>query len=166
MARLKKPAKTLQSSHHNKQEVKKRIEDEDRMKGSSDKIHDIPNTIKGNEYAENYYEAILSMLEDSGILSNLDRFIVAACADSLAKIQVANELIEQNGDLIVQITKAGEKQVVNPAYKIHDKYMNHFNKIASQLGLSPSSRAQLSSLTLDMKAEANDDVLKMINEEE
>ena len=164
MSRLKKPAKTLQSSHHNKEEVKKRIADEDRMKGASDKLENIPNTIKSIPEAKAYYDATLKMLEDSGILSNLDRYVVGALADSLAKIQIANDIISQKGDLVIQHTKAGDKLVVNPAYQIHDKYMNHFNKLASQLGLSPSSRAQLSSLTLDMRAEADDDVLKVINE--
>ena len=58
------------------------------MKGASDKLENIPDTIKSIPEAKAYYDATLKMLEDSGILSNLDRYVVGALADSSATISI------------------------------------------------------------------------------
>lgn len=163
MPRPKKPAAVTQGHNESKSDLIARQEDEKQLAGADDELRTVPQTIASDDLAVEYYHEVVSLLEDSGILSNLDRYGVGAIADCLSKIQQSNEIINTEGHIITQITKAGDKDVVNPAYTIHDKYLNHFNKLCTQYGLSPSSRAQLSSMTLEMRAEANDELAGILN---
>lgn len=163
MARPRKPARTTTGHTESKSDLEKRIKKEDEMKGSADRLQDVPKIIAMNDKAINFYHIIIQMLKDTDILSNLDRYSIGILADNLAKLQEANERLQDQGMTIVQTTKSGEKEVVNPIYQVYKDSQNNFSKLATQFGLTPSSRASLSDIALQQDEQKNDPFLKELN---
>lgn len=162
MARPKKPASATTGHTYSKAELKKRMEVEKEFKGSSDKLKDVPSIISMDETAIEFYYVIIAMLEDTDILSNLDRHSIAILADNLAKLREANVRMEQEGMTIMQITKSGEKSVVNPIYQVWKDTQNNIAKLATQFGLTPSSRASLSDMALQQRKDDEDPLIKAL----
>lgn len=163
MARPKKPASMRTGHTVSKKQLREEIENEKKLKGNDDLIDEIPNIIAMNENAKEYYVIITKMLKESDILSNFDRWGVADMADALAKYQEANEDLEERGKTIMQSTKSGEKEIINPSYQYYKDASNSFKKSATQFGLTPSSRAQLSELALQKKGEDTDPLTLALN---
>lgn len=163
MARPKKPASVTTGHTQSRSELEARMAQEKKMKGASDLIDSPPSIIAMDDTAIEFYHLIVSMLRDADILSNLDRYSVGLLADSLAKLQHANEILRDEGMKIYTITKSGEKQVLNPIYPIYKDSLNNFSKLATQFGLTPSSRASLSDIALQQRQEDNDPFLNALN---
>lgn len=163
MARPKKPASVTTGHTQSRSELEARMAQEKKMKGASDLIDSPPSIIAMDDTAIEFYHLIVSMLRDADILSNLDRYSVGLLADSLAKLQHANENIKEEGMKIWTFTKTGEKQVLNPIYPIYKDSLNNFSKLATQFGLTPSSRASLSDIALQQRKEDSDPFMSAIN---
>lgn len=163
MPRARKPASVTTGHGQSKSELKARIEQEKKMKGSSDQLYQPPSIISMDEDAVEFYFVIIALLKDADILSNLDKYSVGLLADCLAKLKKSNEAMQNEGLKISTLTKTGEKEVVNPIYPIYKDALNNFGKIANQFGLTPSSRASLSDIALQQKAKEEDPLLTKLN---
>ena len=164
MARPKKPASVTTGHTQSKAELEKRIEAEKKMRGSADELQDVPSIIAMDDTAIDFYFIIIAMLKDTDILSNLDRHSIAILADNLSKLKQANQTMKDEGMTIQQVTKSGEKSVVNPIYQVWKDTQNNISKLATQFGLTPSSRASLSELALQRKSEEDDPMMKALRD--
>ena len=164
MPRPKKPASVTTGHTQSKADLEKRMAEEKRMKGSGDQVDTPPSIISMNDNAVAFYAIIVEMLKDADILSNLDRFAIGMLADNLAKLKEANEQLMDRGTTIMQTTKSGEKEVVNPIYQVWKDSQNNFSKLATQFGLTPSSRASLSDISLQQREDDEDTLQKAFKE--
>lgn len=164
MPKPKKPAALTSGHNESQSEIKRRMEDEAKIKGSSDEVDQVPDFIQGSEKAEKYYGYIYGLLKDTEILSDLDRMGVGALAECLAMMEETNASIFEQGPLVEVDTKYGTQTKENPAINTHIKYLDRFRSLSTLYGLSPSSRAQLSALTMAERENANDPLIQALSE--
>lgn len=127
-----RPAKNvdLSNSHMSKSEKEKRKNLENKLKGKSDNIKPAAYL---NENQERLFYELVKELKGSDILSNLDVYILSACAISLDRIAFSEKILNKS-------------PLNKDAMKIQDQYMKQFLRLCSELGLSPQSRSKISSL--------------------
>ena len=127
-----------------KDEINKRLEAETRLKGQADKLT-APSFLTLPQ--KQIFRYIVKNLESSGILGNLDIYVLAQTAITIDRIQECEKNINENG-LFDWEGKA------NPAVKVKDSYMKEFFRMCNELSLSPQARAKLANM--NFKAEVND----------
>lgn len=154
MARPRKPAsmQTRADRNHNRAELDAMEEEEEKLRGSSDRIDKVPPHL--SELAKQYYRTITNEMRISGVLSNLDIPLVSLTAETLAIIRDAEKMINEEG-----IMSGGKP---HPAINIRDKNLTQARSLLIQLGMTPSSRASLAVDNLKQKEEDEDDLLKIL----
>ena len=104
-------------------------------------------------------------MEASNILSNLDIPLLTQTADTLSKMQQADQVINKEGLIYEVFDKFGNSiPKEHPAVGVKHKYLNQFRALSTQLGLSPSARASLSEMKMQAKADEEDPVAKILSE--
>lgn len=157
MGRPKKPVNVLLNegkTHMTKAQIKKRKEEEALMQCNADNI-ECPDWIT-NETAKKEYNKLSTNLKELGIITNLDVNMLASYCIAYANyIRVTNTMADQPL-LLEQTNKAGFTNIIeNPLIRIQLKYSDEMKKIASQMGLSISSRMQL---VVPVKKDKKDEV--------
>lgn len=162
MARARKPASLKAGKSETQEQLAAREAIEKQLLGDTDKVMTIPEHL--NEMAQVYYEYLVTELEISGLLSNLDIPVLEQTADALSKIRECDDNLNAEGLVITKTDRYGhENSIENPYVKIKMAYLNQFRSLANQLGLSPSSRAALASKKIEAKEEAEDPLLKILS---
>lgn len=162
MARPKKPAKLKKGRSENKHQLSIRGAQEERLMGATDKLKTVPNYL--DELAKAYYSFLISELEITGLLSNIDILVLEQTADVLSKIRQCDDIINVEGFIIKQTDRYGNQVTKeHPAVKTKMQYMNQFKSLEGKLGMSPSSRAQLAGMKIQAKEESADPLLKILN---
>lgn len=143
---MARPAKsvTMKTGLMTKEEINKRLEAEARLKGHADKIT-APSYLTLAQ--KKIFNFIVKNLEASGILGNLDVYVLAQTAITIDRIQECEKSINENG-LFDYEGKA------NPAVKVKESYMKEFFRMCNELSLSPQARAKLANM--NFKAETNE----------
>lgn len=143
-----RPAKnvSVMAKHLTKEEMAKRKELEDKLKGGTDKIKPPSYLTKEQKKIFNF---IVKELENAEILSNLDVFILEKCAVSLDRIRESEIIL--NKDLLNK-----------EALKVKESYSKEFFRCCNELSLSPQSRAKLGNINIKSTQEAKDPVLKLV----
>jgi P27 family predicted phage terminase small subunit len=159
----RKPAMLKKGKSETKEHLDQRAALEDELKGTDSEIYtEIPDSL--DEYGKQYYKFIVEKLEPSKILADLDIPLVEQTAESLAQMKRAAEIYHEEGLIITVMDRTGNAiQKEHPAVNTYNKYANLFKTLATQLGLSPSARAQLAELQMQNQEEAEDEVLGIIN---
>ena len=152
MARPTKSVETM-SKHLTKEEIKIRSENQNKLKGNSDMI--IPSQ-KLNENQLLLFEFIKSELEESGILSNLDSFILTKCVIAIDRLQTIEELINDKPQAMLNA----------PIMIAKDKYDKDFYRCCNELSLSPQSRAKIANINKEVLDDKEDPVQKALRGEE
>jgi len=161
MSRLRKPASLKQGKSESKAQLKERAEMEERLKGNIDLFKEVPEYL--DELAKEYYLFLVNELEISDILSNLDIPLLEQTADCLSKMRQADDIINSEGIIIRQLDRYGSEIIKeHPAVATKQKYLNQFRAMSQQLGLSPSSRAQLAGMKIEKKEEEEDPLLQLL----
>jgi P27 family predicted phage terminase small subunit len=161
MARQRKPASLKQGKSESKAQLEIRAEAERRLMGNDDLLHDVPDYL--DPLAQAYYLFLITELEISDILSNLDIPLLEQTADCLSKMRQADDIINEEGILVTQIDRYGTSVTKeHPAVATKQKYLNQFRAMSQQLGLSPSSRAQLAGMKVEQKEEEADPILQLL----
>lgn len=143
-----RPAKNinLSNSHMSKKEKQQRKKSENRLKGNSDNIkpaeHLTSNQVK-------IFHELVNELKGSDILSNLDVYVLSACAISLDRISFSEKLLNNN-------------PLNKDAMKIQEQYMKQFLRLCSELGLSPQSRSKISSIVAGEKGQKQNPVVQIL----
>jgi P27 family predicted phage terminase small subunit len=159
--RPRKPATLKQGHSESKAQLEERAEAEKELTGNKDMLGEIPDHL--DELAQEYYKFLVTELEISDILCNLDVPLLEQTADCLSKIRQADEIINKEGIIITQIDRYGNEQIKeHPAVNTKQKYLNQFRALSTQLGLSPASRAQLAGLKVEKKEQEEDPLLKIL----
>lgn len=152
MARPCKSAKVLTECSQTKDEINIRNENEEKLKGSANNINP-PDYLNGNQII--LFEYIKSELKESGILGNLDVYILAKCSIAIDRLQYIEEKVnEKPGSMFKKEVMSSRKA-----------YTDDFFRCCNELSLSPQSRAKLSNINLQAKAEEDDPLLKLLRGE-
>lgn len=143
----------MQTRHNTKAEIKARKEAEEKLRGNDDKIQ-APSYLTENQ--KKLFEDIVSEMNVSNILCNLDVYVLTECAIAIDRMrEIENEI---NND-ITQLTNsklATTKQ----------KYATVFFKCCNELCLSPQSRGKLANLNAKAQQENSDELLKILKSDD
>jgi len=150
LGRPAKPAIVLSECSQTKEEIQVRIENEESLKGNSDKI-DPPGHLDKNQV--DLFNYIKNELEASKLLSNLDIFILAKCAIAIDRLQYIEKKVNDNPRLL---------SVQNPLMSNKKNYDADFFRCCNELSLSPAARAKLGSINLLAGIEKEDPVTKAL----
>lgn len=148
MARPSKPI-SVQSRHNTKEEVEKRKEQEERLKGLADKIKP-PKHLTKNQ--KKIFKFIVDQLKASGILSNLDIFMLTSCSIAVDRINEVEKMINDEPFLL------RDKDLMSSK----DKYSKEFFRCSNELSLSPQARAKIAGLNLQVKEQEEDPIIKAL----
>lgn len=148
MARPSKSVKTM-SKNLTKEEKQTRLETEEKLKGGADKITP-PTHLTAKQ--KKIFKYIVEELNASGILGNLDIYILGTCAICIDRLQEIEKKINKNINLIM------DKDLMNAK----DKYTKDFFRCCNELCLSPQSRAKLGNINLQVKQQQEDPLLQVL----
>lgn len=152
MARPCKSAKVLTECSQTKEEITDRINNEELIRGKGD------NIVPSQELNENQlyiFDFIISELNASGILSNLDRFLLTKCAISIDRLQRIESMINKNPSLMFN------KEIKSTK----DSYDKDFYRCCNELCLSPQSRAKIANINLSKQSAEEDPVVRALRGE-
>ena len=149
MARPSKSVKVM-SKNLTKEEIAVRSEMEDKLRGGSERIIAPKYLTLDQKKIFNY---IVSELHASGILGNLDVYILETCSIAIDRIQEIERLINHDMNNLVNKSLMSAK----------DKYTKDFFRCCNELSLSPQSRAKLGNLNLKAQEDADDPLLKLLH---
>lgn len=152
MARPCKPIET-QSRHNTKEEIEARKKQEEKLKGLADKIKP-PKYL--NKDQKKIFKYIVDELKASGILSNLDIYVLATCSIAISR------LIEIEKQINEDITNLWDKTLMSSK----DKYTKDFFRCCNELSLSPQARAKIGSLALQAKEKEEDPLIKALRDDD
>ena len=152
LARPCKAAIVLSDCSQTKEEIKKRNDNEKKLKGKADKINP-PNYLNSNQV--DLFNTIKNELEESKLLSNLDVYILAKCAIAIDRLQFIENKINETPKILLQGQFMSNKK----------SYDNDFFRCCNELSLSPQSRAKLGNINLLAEKEKEDPLLKAMRGE-
>lgn len=163
MPRPKKPASLKKGKSESKAQLEERAELEKELMGDVDKVNIIPEYL--DDLAKDYYKFLISELEISNILSNLDIPLLEQTSDCLSKMRQCDEILNRDGLLVTSIDRYGASiSKEHPTVSTKQKYLNQFRALSTQLGLSPSSRAQLAGMKVGEKEKEEDELLQILKQ--
>lgn len=152
MARPCKPIET-QSRHNTKEEIEARKKQEEKLKGLADKIKP-PKYL--NKDQKKIFKYIVDELKVSGILSNLDIYVLATCSIAISRLTEIEKQINED------ITNLWDKTLMSSK----DKYTKDFFRCCNELSLSPQARAKIGSLALQAKEKEEDPLIKALRDDD
>ena len=147
---MARPCKSIegQSRHNSKEDIEKRKETENKLRGLADKIEFPPDYL--TEEQKLIYKEIFNELKASQILSNLDIYILSSCSIAIDRLQYIEQIINKNPRALMNKDLMSAK----------DKYNKDFYRCCNELSLSPQSRAKFGSLSLKAKEKEEDPLIK------
>lgn len=148
MARPTKSVKTM-SKNLTKEEVDIRTQTEEQLRGGVDKVSP-PSHLNARQ--KKIFAYIVDELEASGIIGNLDVYILGTCAIAIDRLQEIEKMINKD------ITKLLDKSLMSAK----DKYTKDFFRCTNELSLSPQSRAKLGTINVQDKQKKEDPLLKVL----
>lgn len=124
------------------------------LSGNSEDLKNIPPTL--NALGRAYYITNLSNM-NKATLSNLDKSLLEALANTQARLEVANEYLNEHGTLMHTKDSRGNEVVKEHPYVKQVKDMTEqLLKLSAKLGLSPVDRAGMSrSVSNEVVAQQN-----------
>lgn len=139
----------LVSGHRTKEEIQKRKEAQEKLKGDNSKIEP---TQKLNENEIRIFNSIKAEMKNSGVLSNLDSYLLTQLSGAIDKLEYLDAALEKKPTLIFNKDFKSSKKL----------YFDIFTKCCNELSMSPSSRAKLANINSMADAEKEDPILKAL----
>lgn len=162
MARPRKDTSALQGSY-TKEAMKERLENENRLKGKTDKLI-APEIVKIDEVALAKFEELVEELKEVDVIANVDVDLLGGYCTSYSgyvratKMLMIQNLVEEQENKLGAITK-----MQNPYIKVQQSYLDRMIKIASLFGLSPADRTRIAHLNPSDKNDKPDPLLELLN---
>lgn len=153
MARPTKSAKVLTECSQTKDEIEARVEQEEILKGKTDKIKPHPKLTPNQKKIFKY---ITSELEESKLLGNLDIYLLNQTSIAIDRLQEIEFIINEK-------PKAMFSKVILAA---KEKYSKDFYRGMNELCLSPQSRAKLANITMQGQKDKKDPLLQVLDGED
>lgn len=149
---MARPCKSIeaQSRHNSKEDIEKRKDTEEKLKGLADKVEFPPEYLTKEQKL--IYKEIVNELKASQILSNLDIYILSSCSIAIDRLQYIEEIINKNPRALMNKDLMSAK----------DKYNKDFYRCCNELSLSPQSRAKFGSLSLKANEKEEDPLIKAL----
>lgn len=148
---MARPAKSVSTMSKNltKEEIQSRLETENKLKGDADKISPPPHL---NLPQRKIFQYIVDELENSGILGNLDIYILSTCSIAIDRLQEIEKSINDDFTLIFDKTLMAAK----------DKYTKDLFRCTNELSLSPQARAKIGNINVEKQKQQGDPLLKLL----
>lgn len=137
------------SKNLTKEEINLRLKTEERLKGGADNIS--PPTYL-NARQKKIFNYIIDQLKASGILGNLDIYILSQTAIAIDRLQQIEKMINKD------IHRIYDKDLI----KAKSEYTKDFFRCCNELSLSPQSRAKLGNINLQAKEKEEDVLLQVL----
>lgn len=142
-------------------EYRKRLNAEKKLKGVTEISKTPPAYLSGT--GKGIYKNIVeSMPKD--IFNNTDEYVIAIVADSLARMQECQNIINNEGLIVEYTNSAGATNYdQNKAVLVYQKYCEIFKKYIGEIGLSPSARSKLAMISIEQEKESQDPLLQILS---
>lgn len=128
------------SKHLTNDEKNMRLETESRLKGGSDKLRPSKHLTAPQR---KIFKFIVSNLESSGILGNLDNYVLDECSICIDRMQTIEKQVNEQPELLADSSLMATK----------DRYTKAFFRYCNELCLSPQARAKIANINLQGKEE-------------
>lgn len=112
-----------------------------------------------NAYAKKIYKITTEQLAEKGILDVVNINAVIMYAGEMGKYMEAQDQLAEEGRILTEYTKFGEKKYRNPLDKMASEYYSNAVRLACELGVTPASASKVK----EKPREEKDD-FDMINE--
>ena len=149
MARPTKAAATT-VGHFTSEELKKRKSNEELLKGTASDIEP-PEYL--TESQRSIFQYIVTNLEASEILGNLDVYVLTECSICIDRMQEIERTINEAGSIIPSLVR------------LKETYTKAFFRYCNELSLSPQSRAKLANINLQASNEENPLIKALMDDE-
>jgi P27 family predicted phage terminase small subunit len=141
----------LTSKHLTKAEIEAKSTTEDKLKGTSDEFIP-PEYLTPSQIS--IFDYIVKNLEASGILGNLDVYVLAECSICIDRMQEIERTINEAGSIIPSLVR------------LKETYTKAFFRYCNELSLSPQSRAKLANINAQTTAADENPLLKILSDDE
>lgn len=149
MGRPSKSAKTLHQYSQTQEEINKRIEMEEALKGEADKIKPSERLNANQKKIFNY---IVTELRSSKLLGNLDAYLLEMGCIAIDRLQCIEKDINRDFSLIYDKALMSAKS----------KYTHDFLKFCNEACLSPQARAKMGIIAANKMMEEKDPLLQVL----
>jgi P27 family predicted phage terminase small subunit len=151
MGAMARPAKSvkLRTGHVTKDEDRLRQETEDKLRGRDDRIT-APSWL--NEGQREIFDFVIAEMSESGILGNLDVYVLTQFAVATERMYSIEEQI--NEDEI----RVCHKDLIFA----RNSYVKDFWRGANELSLSPQARAKIGTINLSKKEDEKDQLKNLL----
>lgn len=151
---MARPTKSvaMRSGHISKEEREVKLNNEKLLRGNSDNIKPLSFLTKAQK---DIFKNIVQHLEESGLLGNIDVYVLSQAAITINRIHDCERNINETGIFDYE----GQ---ANPAIKVKESYMREFFKLCSELSLSPQARAKIASINFEADAKKTDPLLTIL----
>lgn len=128
------------AKHLTNDEKNMKISTEDKLRGDADELTP-PSYL--SDVQKEIFLYIVKNLESSGILGNIDVFVLADCSICIDRMQSIEAQINSEPELMSNSSLIATK----------DRYSKNFQRYCNELCLSPQSRAKIANINLQGKEE-------------
>lgn len=153
MARPCKSAAVQADRSMNKDECADRLKNEELLKGGTDNLSP-PEYLTNSQ--KQIYNYIVDNLRASGILGNLDVYVLTECSISIDRMQEIEKRINKNPDYMTS----------PPFLQAKDKYTKSFFRYCNELCLSPQARAKMANINVQAHQNEENPLLKLLMEDD
>lgn len=162
MSRTYTPAAVASNHRETVAEKEYRAKMEAQIRGTREYLDEIPEDLE-KEGERFYYSFIISELECSNLLGNIDQPLVKHTAIVLNRLDEVKALVDQIGEIYQTTNNNGETiWKKNPACTTYKELLDEFKTLALQLGMSPSARAGITGKQIQTKQEQANPILGVI----
>ena len=146
---MARPAKSIstQTGHNTAADIKARSESEKILKGKDDKIVPAEYLSKSQVFI---FNSIVAEMKASGILGNLDVYILTQCAIVIDRLQTIENDVNNNVELMYN----------SGLQSARAKYSADLYRCLNELSMSPAARAKVGSIKVEKAKE--DPLLKAL----
>lgn len=152
MGRPAKPA-VAGTGKIGKQTKNDRENAEKKLKGNANNVQP---AYKLTSTQRKVFNAIRKVLQDAGVLGELDAYVLTATAVAFARVQEIDLIVNEEDRLLFDKDRLSARE----------KYWSAFCRGCNELGLSPQARAKLGIVAAGNKARENDPLAKMLAEDD
>jgi P27 family predicted phage terminase small subunit len=127
--------------HLTKDEIERRRAAEGRIKPKSNRIRP-PDWL--SDLAKDEFKRIIKEMKDLDVITNVDVDALAIYCDAYATYMECTRIIENEGFQIEHVNKAGASNMVpHPLLAKKRQFAEQMKSMATEIGLTPSSRARI-----------------------
>lgn len=134
-----------------KQEKSDRKAAENKLKGNE---KNVKPAYKLTKEQKKIFNSIRKILEEAGVLGELDSYVLTATAVAADRIADIDLQVNENPRLMLDKDVAG----------VRGKYWSNFCQGCNELGLSPQARAKLGIVAAANRAKENDPLAKLLTD--